>query len=394
MLEVTARPPILGPRDEPLTAVAPLSSRRPSNAAKYPTVEAVSGKAMLPPAPGHSGPIQLGVRDGNRSVILPEAAATIGGKAYAVSIKGVGARPPLYGDSPLEFALRSDYGATAPGPDGLQLAGSRQVTAESWFGESPYGAQGELPSAYSLMVTEMSEGAQINGFWMCPVTEVVELPADLQAEARARYWYRRNAGAFYQEHRLVPSNVRIYHEAEWTLGQSPQAVLTAFGVTTPESADAFIERFIASGVAALTLYVRTMRKTPWGYRGLDYGDVYLDKDAIVAPDGTLHFVDLEGLDWILGGADVPVEQRIREQFNYNFYEVMYALDLLLRERERLASRPLRQDERRQSLAARFEMALSRDRFVRCEASAAGVDVVVRPPFSELEEVAIRVLDLR
>jgi len=226
------------------------------------------------------------------------------------------------------------------------------------------------------------------------VIEVNELPEEIRAEAHRRYWYRRNRGTYLQEQRLVPSNVRVYHEAEWTLGQSPEAVLRAFGVLTPAEADAFIERYIASGIAALTLYIRTLRATKWGYRGLNYGDVYLDKDAVIAPDGTMHFVDLEGLDWVLGGADVPVEQRIREQFNYNFYEVMYGLDIILRERERLAGRPLRQEERRASLPARFEMALARDRFVRCESTEAGLELVIRPPFAACDDVAIPVVDLR
>ena len=394
MLEIPRAPAIMGPRDEPLVLLEGASARKPANADRYPRLDAFEGRVLLPP--GSGAPTYHGVRDGNRSVIIAEAAAMIGGRAYALSAKGVGARPPLYGDSPLEFAFRHDYGAHPSywDDEGGGLAGTRQVTAEAWFGESPYGAQGEIPARYSLMITEMSEGAQINGFWMCPVVQVVELPLPVRAEANERYWYRRNRGTYLQEHRLVPSNVRVYHEAEWTLGQNPQAVLGAFGVLTPEAADAFIERFLASGFAALTLYVRTMRKTAWGYRGLNYGDVYLDKDAVIAPDGTLHFVDLEGLDWILGGADVPVEERVREQFNYNFYEVMYAVDLLLRERERLAGRALRQDERRASLAARLEMALARDRFLRCELGSSGLDVVVRPPFAELDAVPIRAIDLR
>lgn len=394
MLEVPRSATILGPRDETMVALPAASSRRPANADRYPRVPLLSGRVLVEAPQTCADPVFMGVRDGNRSVILPEVVVSIGARPYALSVKGVGARPPLYGDSPVEFAFNSDYGASALHPSQGELAGSRQVTAESWFGESPYGAQGELPSAYSLMVTEFSDGANINGFWICPTVEVCELPQEIQRDAHARYWYRRNRGPYYQEHRLVPSNVRVYHESEWTLGQSPEAVLSAFGVLTAPDADAFIDRYIASGVAALTVYVRTMRKTEWGYRGLHYDDVYLDKDAVIAPDGTMHFVDIEGLDWVLGGADVPVDQRIREQFNYNFYEMMYGLDLLLRERERLAGRSLRQDERRAVAAAHFELALSRDPFVRCEPSSDGLDLVVCPPFPELEGVPIRVIDLR
>lgn len=368
------------------------ATRGPPNAASYPTPAALIGKAVVPGPAGATGAARFGVRDGNRSVILPEVTVELEGVAYALSAKGVGARPPLYGDSPVEFAFRSDFGASAGA--GTALAGARQVTSEAWFGESPYGAQGELPSAYSLLVTGFSEKCHINGFYICPTVQVSELPPEFERDAQARYWYRRYAGRYVQEHRLVPSNVRVYHESEWTLGQGAASALAALGVVTARDADAFIENYIATGIAALTVYVRTMRATKWGFRGLDYGDVYLDKDAVIAPSGRMHFVDIEGLDWILGGADVPVEERIREQFNFNYYEFMYGLDLLLRERERLAGRPLNQEERRKSLPSRFEVALSGDRFVRAEKNGQSLDVVVRPPLNACPDVAIRAVDLR
>lgn len=392
MQQVKEGPVILGQREELLWSAPAASTRRPSNADQYPRASELTGQVLLPAELAPSGRQWKGVRDGNRSVILPDVFVDVAGTPYALSVKGIGARPPLYGDSPIEFAFKSDYG----GGRSLEgaLAGARQITSEPWFGESPYGAQGELPASYSLMVTGFSEACQINGFYICPVIEVNELPEAVRVGARARYWYRRYEGAFLQEQRLVPSNVRIYHEAEMTLGTSPSLVLDALGVRTPEAADDFIHNYIATGVAALTVYVRTMRQTPWGFRGLDYGDVYLDKDAVIAPNGRLHFVDIEGLDWVLGGADVTVEERIREQFNYNFYEFMYGLDLLLRARERLADHALAQDERRQSLAARLHIALARDSFARIETNGRCADVVVRPPFGACPDVPIRILDLR
>jgi hypothetical protein len=390
--ELNERPVILGPREELLAAVAAASTRRPENPNLYPRAAELTGQVLLAGDAAPSAWQWKGVRDGNRSVILPEVVVDVAGTPYALSVKGIGARPPLYGDSPIDFAFQSDFGGGRPLSGAL--AGARQITSEPWFGESPYGAQGELPASYSLMITGFSVDCQINGFYICPVIEVNEFPEAVRVGALSRYWYRRYEGAFLQEQRLVPSNIRIYHEAELTLGTSPSLVLEAVGVRTPEAADDFIENYIASGVAALTVYVRTMRRTPWGFRGLDYGDVYLDKDAVIAPDGRLYFVDIEGLDWILGGADVPVEERVREQFNYNYYEFMYGLDLLLRARERLADHALSQGERRQALAARFPIALARDPFTRIETNSRGVDVVVRPPFEACPDVPIRVLDLR
>jgi hypothetical protein len=239
------------------------------------------------------------------------------------------------------------------------------------------------------MVTEMSEAGAINGFHICPTVEVNEVPRANLGPAAGEFWYRRHAGPFLQELRLMPSNVRLYHESTLTLGQDPAGALAAFGVSTLEEADAFIDRYIASGVAALTLYARTARPTQWGARGLDYHGVYLDKDAVVAPDGTLFFADTEGLDWVLGGADISVEERVREQFNYNFYEVAYGLDRLLAQREALAGRPLSRDERRLTLPARIAMALEGDRFVAAEERSGGLDLVVRAPGAE---VALRAVD--
>jgi hypothetical protein len=127
--------------------------------------------------------------------------------------------------------------------------------------------------------------------------------------------------------------------------------------------------------------------------GLNYENVWLDKDCIVAPDGTLHFADLEGLDWVFAGREMSFEDRIREQFDRNFYEFMYGVDVLARESERLAGRSRTQAERRMALVPRFELALERDPFVRTEASPAGIDLIVTPPRGGLAEVRMPILDL-
>jgi hypothetical protein len=331
-----------------------------------------------------------GVADGNRSVVLPDVTAELGGRNYALSIKGAGARSPLYGDSPLEFAFASDYAAQA----GAKLEGARQLTSETWFGESPYGAQGRVPATYGLEITELASGASLNGFHICPVVEVCELPEEEVAAASHRFWYRRHRGPFLQEQRLVPSNVRVYHQSDLTLGRATRTVLDAFGVADADSLDSFIDRYISSGVAALTLFVRSARESKWGLQGLDYTNVWLDKDCLVASDGTLHFADLEGLEWAVAGQDWTLEERVREQFDRNFYEFMFGLDALLRHRESLAGRRASQEERRSSLVARYEMALEGDRFARPEVSAAGVDLRVTSPLRTSERVLVRLMDLR
>jgi hypothetical protein len=223
---------------------------------------------------------------------------------------------------------------------------------------------------------------------------VCELSEESVAAAAHRFWYRRHRGPYLQEQRLVPSNVRVYHQSEMTLGRATRPVLDAFGVSSPDTLDAFIDRFISSGIAALTLFVRSARESKWGLQGLDYTNVWLDKDCVVAPDGTLHFADLEGLEWVVAGHDWSLEERVREQFDRNFYEFMYGLDALLRYRESLTSKSPSQHERRSELVLRYEMALATDRYARPEVSEAGVDIAVRSPLRPGEDVTIRLLDLR
>jgi hypothetical protein len=69
------------------------------------------------------------------------------------------------------------------------------------------------------------------------------------------------------------------------------------------------------------------------YSGLDFYDVWLDKDAVLAPDGTVYFVDLEGLEWIR----VPenkIHEKIDDQIYRSLYEFMFAYEQIERERSR------------------------------------------------------------
>ena len=364
-----------------------------SNRSTYGPPVDTEGLVLLPDGGAEGGKRFLGVPDDNRSAILPEVVASVAGRGYAVSVKGVGARTPLYGSTPLDFAFDSDFIAPTQPAVPAKLAGSRMMTAESWFGESPYGAQGAVPGSHAISVTELAEGCSINGFHICPVFALSEIPADSLHRASSRFWYRRHRGKFLQEQRLVPSNIRLYHQSEMTLGQHPNQVLKLFGIDSHEALDAFIDRYIASGIAALTVFVRTMRPASGGMEGLNYENVWLDKDCIVAPDGTLHFADLEGLDWVFAGREISFEDRIREQFDRNFYEFMYGVDVLARESERLAGRSRTQAERRTALVPRFELALERDPFVRTEASPAGIDLIVTPPLGGFAEVRMSILDL-
>jgi hypothetical protein len=323
-----------------------------------------AGLALLPAAEGFPF---AAVPDGNRSAIVPSVTVSLAGRGYALSVKGIGA-------------------AMAPYAEGSFAGGGRIIGVESWFGHAPYGAQGEVDAARALEVTALADGADLNGFLVCPVVAVAEVPADVADAARGRYDYRRYRGRILQEHRLVPSNVRVYHESELALGRAPDAVLDALGVT---DGDAFLDRFLASGYAALTLYARTLRDGPHGVEGLDYTTVWLDKDGVVASDGGLHFADLEGLDWRPAAPDGYAE-RVRDQLDRNFYELSYAAHAVLCTLERREGRVRTPAERRRAMAARIELALDDDRFARAELRPDALVLTVAAPGQP--DVDLRIID--
>lgn len=368
-----------GRGSEPLVAVPVTTAATTRIGQSLVDALGVRDRAVLPQRDPASGAFGLGLPDGNRSVLLPERTVMLGETRWALSVKGAGALAPLYGRTPLD-------GATDPD--------TRGFWGETWFGEAPWGGQGEAGLAIAREVTDLAEGASLNGFAICPSLQWVDLPPEEVAHATQRFWYRRHRGRFLQEHRLVPSDVRLFHASERTLGQTPDVVLARFGVNEPSALDAFLERLLASGFAALTLYPRSLRDGAWGLEGLDYASVWLDKDSVVAPDGTLCFADLEGLDWECCGRDWPFETRVRVQLDRNDYELMYGVHVLLDERERMTGERLSPYERRAVLATRIELALAGDPVLSCERRADGLDLVVRSPLLPREPVTIRILDLR
>ena len=145
----------------------------------------------------------------------------------------------------------------------------------------------------------MADLTSIHGFRVAPVVKIVFLPEDLENEIKKIFWYRRFRGRMVQEIRLVPSNVRIYFHSGSTVGGNIRSIFDLFGMDSNDKAVDFLKNFVKSGIAYLTLFTRTMKRNEDGtFSGLDFYDVWLDKDAVLAPDGTIYFVDLEGLEWI------------------------------------------------------------------------------------------------
>lgn len=332
----------------------------------------LDGRVLLP-ARG-AGEISA-VPDGNRSVIVPDARAHHAGREWVLSVKGAGAAAPLYG------GFRRD-----------DLEGARAITGESWMGEAPYGAQGELGASHALEVTSLAgPDGTIAGAAICPTIAVLRIPDE--HTRRDVFWYRRHEGPLVQEHRLVPSDVRLFHGSELALGRDPERALEGLGVRDVEALDAFVERFLASGVAALTLWARTARACPGGVEGLDLEDAWLDKDALIAPDGTLMLVDLEALSWMPTTHRDDASARVRYQIGRNAYELLYGVDALLEVRDAWREQVTPQRARRESVIARLSLALACDPVVRVIESDEGADLEVRAPVLP-EPVRVRLIDRR
>ena len=333
-------------------------------------------------APALKGTFNI-VPDGNRGAFLPELTIELYGRRFLIGLKGIGARYPMY---------EGMFGGA--GPIG-QVSAGHTFSSESWFGESPWGAMSYNNCMEDKTITELGGPDGINGFHICPMARANPLPSWIMDEARPRFWYRRLNGPmpYYQQVRLMPSNVRLFYQSEEALGQRTSRVLDGFKVQGHESLDSFIDNYLRSGLAALTLMARTVRPhDTWGYTGLDYDDVWLDKDSVIAPDGTIFFADIEGLDWVPLRDGPEASKRMRKQFDRNFYEFMYGLDRLVNERDSLSQRTVDRESRRQELAARLELAVGKDRFLSLERNGPALDAVMRPTIGPVKEVRARMLD--
>lgn len=316
------------------------------------------------------------IADGNRSALLTRPEVKLWGRLFAVGVKGIGAKGPLY----------SEWPKAGEPHDG------RSFTSESWFGESPWGAMSKKACMEDMEISALAGRDGINGFMVCPVLWAARLPVP---SALGNYWYRRHVPeGSYQELRLMPSDVRLFYQSETTLGQRAGEVMAAFDVDTQEALDSFLDRYIRSGMSALTLLARAMRRVGGSTQGLVFVDVWLDKDSVIAPDGTLFFADLEGLDW----ADLPDEgtwaRLLLRQFNRNLYEFMFGLDSLQREAEKRLKKAPSQGERRRIVGKRIALAMEGDPVVSVQESGAGLDISISPIDMScgFEIVRIRLID--
>lgn len=323
-------------------------------------------------APGVRGEVGHALPDGNRGAILVDETCEFAGRTWCVAIKGVGGRAPMYGNTPIGFAHTHDFEGAL---DVSTLM--HAVTRESWMGESPYGGQGIENALHALALTRLAQSGVFEPALLCPVFAVVEIP---EAHVHNVVHYRAYAGRVVQEHRLVPSTVRLYHQSAIALGRDCEHALSVLGVDTLPALELFLDRFIATGLALLTFGARHIRVAKGAFHFFDYDDAWLDKDAFIAPDGAIIFADLEALIEVEVPSVEALALRIQRQVDRNAYELLYGIDALLHAIEQRRGDTCTARERRAQLAQRIELAMTFDPVVRAEARDEGLVLIIRPRF--------------
>lgn len=294
-------------------------------------------ESMAPLADRPSLGVKELLADDHRGAVSDTPVLTMDGTEFYLSVKGIGSTTnpfshQLFGPTEMSQMLKDSNLRE-------RIANStwdtpRYITGELWLRGSPYGGQGLQHATVSMKVSEMADLTSIHGFRIAPLVKIVFLPDEIESNIKQLHWYRRFRGKIVQETRLVPSNIRIYFHSGSTIGGNADSVFDLFGIDTDDKAQGFLQNFVKSCIAYLTLFVRTITQNQHGtYSGYDFYDVWLDKDAVLAPDGTIYFVDLEGLEWIT----IPknrIQEKIHDQIYRSLYEFMYAYEQIERERSK------------------------------------------------------------
>lgn len=326
--------------------------------------------------------------DDNRSAVSRERCVTIDGTDFYFSVKGIGSTTSPFSRQLLRKEEVSSLLRSSSMRDRIMNAKEKEMkfprylTGELWSRGCPYGSQGLEFASIAMKAAEMSDSSttSIHGFRIAPLVNIVKLPRALQEEVTQVYWYRRFKQEMVQETRLLPSNVRIYFHSDWTIGDDTGELFDFFQIDSDERAMKFLKNFVKSGIAILTLFVRSISQNDNGtYSGLDFYDVWLDKDAVLAPDGTIYWADLEGIQEItVAGRDQAnlefnVEENMEHQIYRSLYEFMYAYEQVERER-------VRRFGRRTDRKAQFELLLSEalqdDEVVELNRSKDGLELVI------------------
>ncbi|MFX1500841.1 MAG: hypothetical protein ACFFDH_07755 [Promethearchaeota archaeon] len=332
----------------------------------------------------------LAVRDENRNAIIPEKFIEIQGKTFYLSVKGSGAyEDMIFGGKlnprKIENACRNSKYLKKI--ESLST-GLGFIMGESWMGESPYGAQGFINGFDELKFSKIAKLDSINGAHICPSVAVIKIPKFIEDTARNFFWFRTYKDHFYQVLRLLPSNIRLYFESSNVIA-NPGSIFKLFEIDTLDKAYKFELNFIKSGVALLTLYTRSATIEGNEVKGIYYQDVWLDKDCVVAPDGTIHFADLEGFIW----KKVSIEnynETQRKEWQKLIYEFLYALVQIDSFRHLLEGRQISWSKQREELALIIFEALNKDFYTYVENKKSNLKIIIES--KDLPSVEIPILE--
>jgi hypothetical protein len=319
---------------------------------------------------------KLFVIDDNRSVVTPQPTLAIDGTEFHLSVKGIGSTT---GPFSRRLLRKTEICSLLKNPTMTsRIMNSdntmpRYLTGELWSRGSPYGVQGLQYASIAMRAAEMCDVTSIHGFRIAPLVKIVSLPQDLQNEIKKIYWYRKFKQEIVQETRLLPSNIRIYFHSDYTIGEDTCAVFDLFGVDNNDKAKEFEINFLRSGMAVLTLLARSIKNNENGtYSGLDFYDVWLDKDAVLAPDGTIYWADLEGLEWITLW-EKDIEEKMEYQIYRSMYELMYAYEQIEIERVRRFGEFI---DRKNQFEYLLRAALKGDEVIKLERDGSSLNIII------------------
>jgi hypothetical protein len=319
------------------------------------------------------------IEDDNRGAILPESIATLDGTEFFLSVKGVGSTIDPYSWRPLDRAYAAELSDDPKVQERLRRRSpdpsDRIITGEVWLRGSPYGGQGLDHATTALRVSERADLTSVAGFRIAPVVNICLIPEKLEEQLRSIHWYRKFRGRMVQELRLVPSNVRIYFHGRNTVGNNARHIFDMFSVDSNARALRFETHFVRSTVAMLTLFARTMTLDAkrGRYIGLDYDDVWLDKDAVLAPDGSAYFVDLEGIVELALDKE-SVQEKIEDQVHRSLYELTFAYEQIEAERRRRFGTG---GSRKSHFEGVLREAVKDDPYVRVQSEGGNVDLLIQ-----------------
>jgi hypothetical protein len=126
-------------------------------------------------------------------------------------------------------------------------------------------------------------------------------------------------------------------------------------------------------MAVLTLLARSIKNNENGtYSGLDFYDVWLDKDALLAPNGTIYWADLEGLEWITLW-EKDIEEKMEYQIYRSMYELMYAYEQIEMERVRRFGEFI---DRKNQFEYLLRAALKGDEVIKLERDGSCLNIII------------------